>query len=261
MTIPATPQMHRRTDARLTRVADGVHQLTHCGVNCYLIEEHGRITIVDAALPRTWRPLLLALAHLGHGPGEVDALVLTHAHFDHVGFARRVRERMGVPVYAHRLEHHLAAHPYDYAHERSRLPYPIRYPAALPTLTAMARAGALAVHGISDVQELVPGERLDVPGSPTVLFVPGHTYGHCALHLPDRDVVLTGDALVTLDPYTGRRGPRIVAGAATADSEANLRSLDALAATGAQVVLPGHGDQWRGGVEVAVGLARETGRA
>jgi glyoxylase-like metal-dependent hydrolase (beta-lactamase superfamily II) len=94
-----------------------------------------------------------------------------------------------------------------------------------------------------------------------VLFVPGHTYGHCALHLPERDVVLTGDALVTLDPYTGRRGPRIVAGAATADSAENLRSLEVLAATGAGVVLPGHGDQWRGGAEEAVGLAREAGPA
>jgi glyoxylase-like metal-dependent hydrolase (beta-lactamase superfamily II) len=261
MTIPVKPELHRRTDARLTRVAEGVHQLTHCGVNSYLIEDHGRVTVVDAALPRTWRPLLLALAHLGFGPGDVDALVLTHAHFDHVGFARKARAQMGVPVYAHRLEHHLAAHPYDYAHERSRLRYPLQYPAALPTLTAMARAGALGVRGVSDVRELVPKERLDAPGSPMVLFVPGHTYGHCALHLPDRDVVLTGDALVTLDPYTGRRGPRIVAGAATADSVANLRSLDALAATGASIVLPGHGDQWRGGVEEAVGLAREAGPA
>ena len=32
------------------------------------------------------------------------------------------------------------------------------------------------------------------PGRPRVVFTPGHTYGHCALHLPDRDVLLTGDA-------------------------------------------------------------------
>jgi glyoxylase-like metal-dependent hydrolase (beta-lactamase superfamily II) len=31
---------------------------------------------------------------------------------------------------------------------------------------------------------------LDVPGSPRVVFSPGHTYGHCALHLPDGDVLL-----------------------------------------------------------------------
>ena len=51
------------------------------------------------------------------------------------------------------------------------------------------------------------GGTLPVPGSPTVVLSPGHTLGHCALHLPDRDVLLAGDALVTLDPYTGPHGP------------------------------------------------------
>jgi glyoxylase-like metal-dependent hydrolase (beta-lactamase superfamily II) len=31
---------------------------------------------------------------------------------------------------------------------------------------------------------------LDVPGSLRVVLSPGHTYGDCALHLPDRDVLL-----------------------------------------------------------------------
>jgi glyoxylase-like metal-dependent hydrolase (beta-lactamase superfamily II) len=75
----------------------------------------------------------------------------------------------------------------------------------------------------------------------------------------DRDTVLAGDAIVTLDPYTARRGPRIVARAATADSERALASLDALAATGARTVLTGHGPPWTGGVEAAVAAARAAG--
>jgi glyoxylase-like metal-dependent hydrolase (beta-lactamase superfamily II) len=86
--------------------------------------------------------------------------------------------------------------------------------------------------------------------------VAGHTLGHCALHLAERDVVLAGDAVVMLDPYTARRGPRLVARAATVDSERNLTSLDALAATGARIVLTGHGEAWTGGVEAAVEAAR-----
>lgn len=49
-------------------------------------------------------------------------------------------------------------------------------------------------------------------GRPTVIATPGHTYGHVALHLPDRDAVISGDALVTLAPYTALTGPRVVAG-------------------------------------------------
>jgi glyoxylase-like metal-dependent hydrolase (beta-lactamase superfamily II) len=52
---------------------------------------------------------------------------------------------------------------------------------------------------------------LEVPGSPHVLFTPGHTLGHCALHLPDRVVVIAGDAFVTLDPYAAKQGPKLVA--------------------------------------------------
>ncbi|HYP55850.1 MAG TPA: hypothetical protein VEQ41_06075, partial [Solirubrobacterales bacterium] len=75
----------------------------------------------------------------------------------------------------------------------------------------------------------------------------------------DREAVIAGDALVMLDPYTARPGPRIVAGAATADSGRALRSLDALAETGRRTVLTGHGEPWRGGTEAAAREARRIG--
>ncbi|KAE8762540.1 MBL fold metallo-hydrolase [Georgenia thermotolerans] len=241
-------------------VAEGVHRLEHAYVNCYLIEDDDGVTVVDAGLPAFWPLLGRALRELGHRPRDVRALVLTHAHFDHVGVARRLQRRLGVPVWAHEREHYLAAHPYRYAHENVRAIYPLRYPHDIKLLAAMARAGALWVRGVRDTRPLEPGTTLDVPGRPQVIFTPGHTFGHCALSLP-RGVLVSGDALVTLDPYTARTGPRIIAGAATADSAMALRSLDALAATGAQVVLPGHGEPWTDGVEAAVAHARAAGPA
>jgi len=71
--------------------------------------------------------------------------------------------------------------------------------------------------------------------------------------------VIAGDAVVTLNPYTGGRGPQIVAGAATADSARALASLDTLAATQARLVLPGHRPVWRDGVEAAVERAEAAG--
>lgn len=186
-------------------------------------------------------------------------MVLTHAHFDHVGVAARVRARTGATVWAHEQEAYLAAHPYRYDHENVRTLYPLRYPRSLPILAAMARAGALHVRGVRNLARLEPGEVLDVPGRPVVVLSPGHTFGHCALHLPDRGVLFTGDALVTLDPYTAKTGPRIVAGAATADAAMALRSLDALAATGAHTVLPGHGEPWTHGIRAAADHARAVG--
>lgn len=250
-----------RPRATLTRnVAPGVHRLAHAAVSCYLVEEAGALTVVDAGLPALWRYLQQALTALGRRPADVRAVVLTHAHFDHIGVARRIQQEWGVPVLAHPLERHLAEHPYDYAHEDPRLLYPLTHPAGLPILGSMLLAGALAVPPVRELHPIEPGDVLEVPGSPVVVFSPGHTFGHCALHLPDRGALLAGDALVTLDPYNGRTGPRIVAGAATADSALALASLDALADTGAAVVLPGHGDPWTGGARDAVAAARAAGR-
>jgi glyoxylase-like metal-dependent hydrolase (beta-lactamase superfamily II) len=185
-------------------------------------------------------------------------VVLTHGHFDHVGFARRARRVLGVPVYIPDGEQELVAHPWRYDHERSRLPYFLN-PRFVRIFTAMGIAGALWVKGTEEVQAYGANGPLDIPGKPHVVPTPGHTHGHCSLHFPDRGAVIAGDAVVTLDPYTGAEGPQIVSGAATADSPLALASLDALASTGAETVLSGHGTPWREGVRSAVEQARERG--
>ncbi len=240
-------------------VADGVHRLAHAAVNVYLIEDDSGVTVVDTGLPATFRHIESALGQLGRSAEDVAAVVLTHAHFDHVGSARRARQRWQVPVWVHAADQYLAAHPYRYAHERSRLMYPLRYPRSIRYQAKMAASGALLVRGITDTTCYGAGSVLDVPGRPRVVFSPGHTLGHCGLHLADRSTLISGDALVTLDPYTGVAGPQIVSGAATADSSEALASLTALADTGAKTVLPGHGEPWLDGVASAVQAALRAG--
>lgn len=246
----------------LSEVADGVHRIEHAYVNVYLVtDDDGRVLVVDTGLPATWNLLGRALRELGRRPSDIAAVVLTHAHFDHTGSVATFQSRLGVPIWLHEKDFTIAAHPYRYAHENMRATYPLRYPASVRILASMTAAGALRVPGVRGLLHTKPGETLPVPGAPRVVFTPGHTYGHCALHLPDRDVLLTGDALVTLDPYTGKRGPQIIAGAATADSSQALVSLDRLAAydSGATTLLPGHGEPWTGGVAAAVAQAIEVG--
>jgi glyoxylase-like metal-dependent hydrolase (beta-lactamase superfamily II) len=123
----------------------------------------------------------------------------------------------------------------------------------------MGARGALVVKGTDNVKTYGSDGELDVPGRPRIVFTPGHTHGHCSLHLPDRGTLIAGDAVVMLDPYTGHRGPQIVSGAATANSAQALESLSAVEATGAQTVLTGHGDPWREGAASAAARAREAG--
>jgi glyoxylase-like metal-dependent hydrolase (beta-lactamase superfamily II) len=241
-------------------VVAGVHRVEDAFTNWYVIETDGRLTVVDAGVPSSWDSLRALLRAIDRSPEDIQAVVLTHAHFDHVGFAERARRELGVPVYVHENDAPLTRHPWRYDHERPRAPYFATQVKAMPIVAALARHRAFFPSAVKEVVRF-DGGTLPVPGSPNVVFSPGHTLGHCALHLPDRDVLLAGDALVTLDPYTARKGPRLVARAATADAERNLGSLDALAETGATHVLTGHGEPWHQGIEAAVQRARAEGSA
>lgn len=243
----------------VTRVADGITRLAKAGVNCYLINLPNGPVLVDAGLPRTWPLLEAALASSGRTPDDLVAVYLTHGHFDHVGMADRLWHEHHVPLHIHALDVSLAQHPYRYAHEKARVSYPLRYPAAIPALARMAAAGALGVKGVRAHGDVRPDQPLDAAPELVPVFSPGHTLGHCGFFLPAQGVLFSGDELVTFDPYTGAVGPRVVARAATADSAAALQNLAALEATGAALVLPGHGGAWEGGVVDAAARARETG--
>ncbi|MCU1634540.1 MAG: fold metallo-hydrolase [Micrococcaceae bacterium] len=242
-----------------TDIAPGIHYLEHARTNVYLIEDDDGVLLVDTGLPRSTGLLLEGLSRIHRSIGDVRAIMLTHGHFDHVGTARYLRSRYGIPVYCHPDDAYIAAHPYSYERERSPFLYPLRYPRAIPGLLRMTAAGAIAVKGVEDTLPLTPEAAAALPGAPLLVPTPGHTKGHCGLHFPDRDAVVSGDALVTRDPYTGRPGPQVVARAATADTATALRSLDALRSTSARTVLPGHGFPWRAGVESAVAQALDVG--
>jgi glyoxylase-like metal-dependent hydrolase (beta-lactamase superfamily II) len=240
--------------------APDIHRIEDASVNWYLVEADSGLTIVDAGVPRSWDSLQRVLAVVERDLSEVRAVVLTHAHFDHIGMAERVRTELGVPVLVHENDVPLARKPLQYTHERARSRYLLTKPRGLPHVLGFLAARAFWPPPVGETRSFADGV-LDVPGAPRVVFTPGHTVGHCALHFPDRDAVIAGDALVMLDPYLGAKGPRIVAGAATADSEWALRSLDALAELDAGTVLTGHGEPWHGGAAEAVRLARQVGRS
>ena len=198
----------RRTPS-VERVADGVYRLQKAAVNCYLVVDGDGMVLIDAGLPRSWRVLRSTLDEIGSTPDAISAVLLTHGHFDHVGMCDRLRWEHHVTTHVHENDHELARHPYRYAHESARSGYPFRHPAAVPLLMRMAAAGALWVKGVSARPDVRPGVPLDLPGGLTPVFSPGHTAGHCGYFMPSRGILFSGDALVTLDPYTARTGPRV----------------------------------------------------
>jgi glyoxylase-like metal-dependent hydrolase (beta-lactamase superfamily II) len=228
----------------IRRLGDGL-------VNSYLVLDGDGVTIVDAGAPAYWNDLPAELASLGRSLTDVHSVVLTHGHSDHIGFAERIRAERHVAVRVHEADAALA---------RGEVPNPakglgpVRPRPLLGFLLWSARHGMLRLPQIKEVSTFGDGATLDVPGSPRVILVPGHTPGSAALHFARHDALFVGDALATYSVTTGRRGPQLAP--FTADAAEAIASLGRLAAIDAAFVLPGHGQVWKGGVTEAVRLVR-----
>jgi glyoxylase-like metal-dependent hydrolase (beta-lactamase superfamily II) len=238
-------------------VGPGIHRIGNKSIiNSYLVEEAGQVTIVDAGVSGLYRDLPRELASMGRTIADVGALVLTHGHSDHIGFAERLRTDRRVPVSIHEADAALA---------RGEVPNPSKGygPIKIAPLTGFLwyslLRGGLRTRHLGEVSTFGDGATLDVPGSPRVILTPGHTPGSAALHLASRNVLLVGDAFATYAVTTGARGPRIAP--FTADAALALESLARIEDVPADVVLPGHGEPWTGGVREAVRLVRQAAAA
>jgi glyoxylase-like metal-dependent hydrolase (beta-lactamase superfamily II) len=179
-------------------------------VSWALVEDGGRVTAVDAGLPTDWDDLVAGLGDLGRGLGDLEAVVLAHAHVDHMGWAERARREAGARVLVQEADMDNLRATSVAASERSPRRY-LRYAATRELVATLLRARAYEAKPIRGAVAFRDGETLDVPGRRRVVHTPGHSSGSCSLHLPERGVLFAGDSFVVRDPYTGPSGRYIVA--------------------------------------------------
>jgi glyoxylase-like metal-dependent hydrolase (beta-lactamase superfamily II) len=235
------------------RLAPGLHRIGSDIVNTYLVEDPSGITIVDAGLPGQLRELEQELIRLGRSLDDVRSIVLTHGDTDHIGFAERLRQRNGIAVHVHELD---AARARGEVKKPNSSWGPMKVRPLLKFLWYSARRGGLRIKPVHEVVTFADGDVLDLPGSPRIIHIPGHTPGSVAVHVPAADALFVGDAMTTGNVLTGEQGP----GPApfTLDPEGALESLAKLEAVPATWVLPGHGAPWHGGVAEAIRLVRQA---
>lgn len=239
-----------RMHARPEQVAAGLYRLeTGRGIaeaNVYLVESGQTWVLVDTAWPRRGPEITTAAGSLFGSASRPAAIFLTHIHPDHCGSALELAELWDVPVYVHPDELPLAAGGY-----LPQFANPLDRWLVAPMLRLMPRAKVEESRSRASltgtVQPLGPGP--EVPGLPDWewIHVPGHTPGHVALFRGADRVLITGDAVLTVNlnsasDLLARRhrisGPPYIS---TWNWQAAIDSVAVLADLRPTILAPGHG--------------------
>jgi glyoxylase-like metal-dependent hydrolase (beta-lactamase superfamily II) len=235
------------------QLAPGLRRLGDGRVNSYLVEDAGAITIIDAGMAGQYGDLERELAAMGRSKADVKAIVLTHGDTDHIGYANRLRQELGIPVYVGAAD---APRARGEVSKPSSGWGPIKPGPFLGFMWYGLRKGGLRTTPVTELATLDGEATLDLPGSPHVIPLPGHTPGSVAVHVPAVSALFLGDGMTTRSVLTGEAGPRLAP--FTLDPSTALASLAALDGIEASWVLPGHGDAWTGGVPEALRQIREA---
>ena len=178
--------------------------------NCFLFRRAGseRILVVDPG--EEPERILAKVEEMG---GTVEAIVLTHTHFDHIGAVAPVARATGAPVYCPELEAPVLADIMSYVPWEGFGPFE-----SYEADETVAGGETLALAGLE----------LDV------IFTPGHSPGHVTYSVRGEEAIFSGDVLfqgsVGRVDLPGGDGPTLLASIA--------KLLDAH--PGSTAVYPGH---------------------
>jgi glyoxylase-like metal-dependent hydrolase (beta-lactamase superfamily II) len=225
------------------RVSPGVHQVGLRGANVFLIEAGDDLVLVDAGLPSSPPRITEAIYSLGRLPQEVSAIVVTHAHRDHVGGLAEMQRRTGAEVWMHPADAALVREGY-YGRPPSAAPGRVSRTVARALSSWMAERGrpVVVAHELGDGEEL-PFDSL------LAVHTPGHTAGHVVLLLPhDGGVLFVGDA--------ANNWLRLSVGSLHEDAAGARASLEKLAALEFDVACFAHGRPIRHDASASFGALR-----
>jgi len=159
----------------------GITMIRCMGTNCYIIEMIDGVMVVDAGWRAGSDATIRALSRNGFHPEDVTLIVLTHAHFDHFGFARELQGRTSAQTAAHRLD-------VAYYEGGGAGIFP---PHIAVRLSKLKHTAANLFHAppVCIDRVLEDGDQL---GDWRVCHTPGHTPGTISLYAEKRKVLITG---------------------------------------------------------------------
>ena len=167
------------------QVIPEVHQVTIRSTNIFLIVEE-KLTLVDTGFRGSAGKIADYINRLGRSIKELDLIIITHNHLDHVGGLPELRKMTPAKV---------AVGKADLSEIESGLPYPKCYlklmripPIAIFRPLVYAKPSEVDIH-------LVGGEVLSPLSGLKVIQTPGHTPGSISLFSPKKKLLIVGDTL------------------------------------------------------------------
>ncbi|HEX3325202.1 MAG TPA: MBL fold metallo-hydrolase [Solirubrobacterales bacterium] len=150
-----------------------VRQLTVGAIaeNCFIVRSEGsdKALIIDPGE----EPERI-LAEVDETGAEVEAILVTHCHFDHIGAVAPVARATGAPVYCPELE----------------------VPVLADIMAFVPFAGFGPYESYEADQTVKGGEALELAGlTLDVIFTPGHSPGHVTYSVQGEEAIFSGDVL------------------------------------------------------------------
>jgi glyoxylase-like metal-dependent hydrolase (beta-lactamase superfamily II) len=232
-------------------IAADVHCLGPHGrtqTNVYFVRSSESWVLVDAGWPSDLPRIEKATAELVGQDTVPAAIVLTHDHPDHAGAARALAERWACRVFVHPTELAIARGSFAAMWRHAG---PLDRYVILPAISALGprrRDAMLERNSLTSVIEVL-GPDGGIPYLPGWRWVhtPGHTPGHVSFHRAHDGVLISGDALITLQVNTlvgmvrGRQGVSGPPWYTTADAASARASIRTIAGLAPRVLASGHG--------------------
>jgi len=220
-------------------------------VTVYLADAPGEpLTLLDTGPLHspTWSALQAGLADLGYTPAQLERIVLSHAHVDHVGLAADLVDASSPQVLTHPWNFDRLSD-YDADRERTVVFYSELLRRAAVPGEVMAAVGWVT-KGMKDFARPVgvsatldEGQTLRMAGCDWhVLHTPGHSAGLICFYEPQSRLLLSGDHLLAdissnpvVEPPPPGQAERLCSLAAYRDSLRRVAAMDIALA------LPSHG--------------------
>lgn len=162
----------------MVELAPGLHAVSLLSSRGFLITEP-ELTLIDAGLPGSRRPLERYLTRLGRSMSDLRRIVCTHGHPDHIGGVREMTAHTDAEVFMHQAD-------------IAGLKVTLREAWSARDRGKLIAWFTLGPHKATPIDD---GDVLPALGGLQVIHTPGHTPGSVCFYAPRHRILFTGDVL------------------------------------------------------------------